>query len=161
MKRNSLNSSERERAAALNANITEIKTLHDDCLYGMRRYFDESHALLKYLELKTDCAYNEDCFYFYRMFIFRLRKLTEEMQDCIMDAQRMETRLHQFCLQYNRLLHHLESAVGRQERSDIFTDMESETEVLLCQFITLSETIEAIKTGFLRLAKEATIVEAN
>src|SRR5438105_1133442 len=103
MQGRNLNREERERAEALNANIAEIKTLHDDGLYGLRCYFDESHALLKYLELKTDCAYNEDCFYFYRMFIFRLKKLTEEMQFCVMDAQKMETKLHQFTLQYNRL----------------------------------------------------------
>jgi len=161
MQGRNLNREEKERAEALNAHIKEIKTLHDECLYGLRCYFDESRALLKYLELKTDCAYNEDCFYFYQMFIFRLKKLTEGMEWGVMDAQKMETKLHLFTLQYNRLLKHLEGAGSSHERSAIFSEMESETDAMLAQVINLQETIVKITIDFQHLKKEATIVEAN
>jgi hypothetical protein len=150
MQGRSLNREERERAEALNANITELKTLHDDCLYGLRSYFDESHALLKYLGIKTDYAYNDDCFYFYQMFIFRLKKLTEEMQFCVMEAQRLETKFHLFSLQYNR-----------RERSAIFSEMETETDAMLAQVIYIQECIIKTSVDFQHLKKEATIVEAN
>jgi hypothetical protein len=161
MQGRNLNREERERAEALNADISQLKTLHDDCLYGLRYYFYESHALLKYLELKTDCAYNEDCFYFYFHFIHTLKELTQEMQLCVTESQRLETKLHQFCMQYNRLLKHLESSGSRQERAAIFLEMEMETGALLSQFIRLAQTVEAAKIDFKYLKKEAEVVEAN
>src|SRR4051812_14135502 len=115
MQSKKLNREERERAAALNTNITQLKGLHDDCLYDLRRYYDESQPLLKYLEIKTSFAYNEDCFHFYRMFILQLKSLTEETEYCVTEAKRMETKLHQFCLQYNRLIKHLDGAGNRHE----------------------------------------------
>jgi hypothetical protein len=161
MKRKHLNKEERERAAALNASITQIMTLHDDCLYGLRNHYDESAVLLKYLELKTEFAYNDDCFYFYEIFIFRLKKLTEDMHFCTMGAAKMETKLHRFCMHYNRHLKHLECAAGVRERSAVFLEMESETDAMLSEVIRLCEAVEVTKIDFQHLKKEATVIEGN
>jgi hypothetical protein len=161
MKGRSLNREEKERAEALNENIAELKALYDDGLYGLRSYFDKSHALLKYLELKTDYAYNEDCFYFYLRFIQRLKELTKEMQFYVMEAQRAETHLHRFSMQYNRLLKHLEEAGRASERAGIFLEMEMETNSMLAQVINLREVIVKVTIDFQHLKKKAEIIEAN
>jgi hypothetical protein len=95
------------------------------------------------------------------MFIFRLKKLTEEMQFCVMEAQRLETKFHLFSLQYNRLLKHLEGTGNRRERSAIFSEMETETDAMLAQVIYIQECIIKTSVDFQHLKKEATIVEAN
>jgi hypothetical protein len=161
MRKHLLNKEERERAEALNAGVLLLKSVYDDCLYDLRRFFDEAQGLLKYLDIKTEFYANNDSFFYNRELVQRVKTMDEMMLMYVTEAQRMETKLHLFSMQYARLVHHLKNTANHYGRSAIFADLESETDNVLVAVIGLKEDIELLCIDFKYVQKEAFLQDAN
>ena len=76
-------------------------------------------------------------------------------------AERMEVKLHQYVMQFTRLLNHLDATEGVYNRAEIFADIESETEDMLCPLVILKMQINAEYEIFRELRKEVLATDVN
>lgn len=159
--RHHLNSEERERGSRLNESIAEVMRLHDDCIYGLRDYFNEGLNLSKYIQLKADLAPDEAGFKHYRAVFLEFMKTEEAMQEHVLTAQRLEVKLHQYVMQSNRLFSHLDSAASACERGQIFAELEADTDDMLLQVVKLKGDITQDYFVFTKMRKRLEVEDAN
>jgi hypothetical protein len=161
MKHTKFDSEESERARRLNDCIGTVTMMNNHCIAMMKAYFRDAEILFAYLQFKTDYSRGHESHHAFKKLLQLLRGFHKEMLNNYRCLKGLETEFHEYSHALQWLSRHLDKAQSREEKAELFTEMELRTERMLEDILKVKKEIDLYMEGFSSFYCEVTLPELN
>jgi len=161
MKRTKFDSEERERARRLNDCIGTVTMLNNDCIAMMKAYFHDVEVLFGYLEFKKRYSRNHETHESFLRLLELLRSFHKNMLGNYASLKKLESEFREYSHRLQSLSARLDKAQSREQKAELFMEMEMRTERVLDDIVKVKKEIDIYMEAFSAFYKEVTLPEMN